>query len=120
MLDEDVTRFDAFLSNNDQKAHRAMKQAEDMTKKKQDRMARIKQLKSSISAIQSEISKHREQKDECLKYKSFLEELTPQEWKEKKAEEKLDRKKQRKERWLSGRMSEINEKMQADIDAEDR
>lgn len=34
MLDEDVTRFDAFLQNNDQRAHKAMKTAEEMTKKK--------------------------------------------------------------------------------------
>eukprot|EP00971_Amphidinium_carterae_P221591 4398602-Amphidinium_carterae.2 len=47
----------------------AMKDAEDMTKKKQDRLQRIKQLKSSLSAIQSEIAKHREQKEECLKFK---------------------------------------------------
>merc|ERR1719299_136242 len=61
MLDEDVTRFDTFLQANDAKAHKAMKHAEDMTKKKQEKMQRIKQLKSSISAIQSEISKHKEQ-----------------------------------------------------------
>jgi len=33
MLDEDVSRFDAFLQNNDQKAHKAMKDAEEETKK---------------------------------------------------------------------------------------
>merc|ERR1719327_1929939 len=62
MLDEDVARFDAFLQNNDQKAHKAMKDAEEETKKKQDRLQRIKQLKSQLSAVQSEIAKHREQK----------------------------------------------------------
>merc|ERR1719326_1755257 len=36
MLDEDVTRFDTFLQANDAKAHKAMKQAEDMTKRKQE------------------------------------------------------------------------------------
>merc|ERR1711862_250235 len=46
ILDEDVTRFDAFLQSNDQKAHKALKNAEDMTKKKQEKMQRIKQLKS--------------------------------------------------------------------------
>lgn len=49
MLDEDVQKFDAFLQNNDQKAHKAMKNAEEMTKKKQDKMQRIKQLKSQLS-----------------------------------------------------------------------
>merc|ERR1719277_2197431 len=63
MLEEDVTRFDAFLQSIDQKAHKAMKNAEDMTKKKQDRLGRIKQLKSQLSALNSEIAKHREQKD---------------------------------------------------------
>merc|ERR1719299_327395 len=99
MLDEDVTRFDTFLQANDAKAHKAMKQAEDMTKRKQERMQRIKQLKSSISAIQSEISKHKEQKEECIKFKTFLEKLTPIEWKEKQAQLKLERKGQRKKMW---------------------
>ena len=56
-----------FLQANDAKAHRAMKQAEDMTKEKQQRLQRIKNLKSQISAIQSDISKHKEQKEECIK-----------------------------------------------------
>lgn len=120
MLDEDITRFDAFLQNNDQKAHKAMKNAEDMSKKKQDRMQRIKQLKSQLSAIQSEIAKHREQKDECIKFKSFLEKLTPPEWKDQKAVEKQERKSQRKKRWVAERMAEINAKMQREIEADER
>ena len=80
MLEEDVSRFDSFLQSNDAKAHKAMKTAEDLTKKKQEKMQRIKQLKSQTSAIHSEISKHREQKEECEKYKKFLEDLTPADW----------------------------------------
>merc|ERR1711977_674012 len=120
MLDEDVTRFDTFLQANDAKAHKAMKQAEDMTKKKQEKTQRIKQLKSSISAIQSEISKHKEQKEECLKYKVFLENLTPQEWKVQKAHEKVVRKKMRREMWIQRRLDDINTKMQQEIEAEER
>merc|ERR1719230_1553618 len=86
MLDEDVTRFDTFLQANDAKAHKAMKHAEDMTKKKQEKLSRIKALKASISAIQSEISKHKEQREECEKYKKFLEDLTSEEWKVQKAQ----------------------------------
>merc|ERR1711959_529798 len=96
MLDEDVTRFDAFLQNNDQKAHQAMKNAEEETKKKQDRLQRIKHLKSQLSAVQSEIAKHREQKEECLKYKAFLEKLTPQEWRAEQMQIKRDRKLKRR------------------------
>merc|ERR1719506_2016684 len=82
MLDEDITRFDAFLQNNDHKAHQAMKNAEEETKKKQEKLTKIKQLRVQLSAVQSEIAKHREQKEECLKYKAFLEKLTPQEWRD--------------------------------------
>merc|ERR1711948_135447 len=42
MLDEDVTRFDQFLQSNDQKAHKAMKNAEEKTKIKTDKIQKIK------------------------------------------------------------------------------
>merc|ERR1719261_2045101 len=100
MLDEDVSRFDAFLQNNDQKAHKAMKDAEEETKKKQDRLQRIKHLKSQLSAVQSEIAKHREQKEECLKYKAFLEKLTPQEWRDEQDQLKRDRKRKRRQKFV--------------------
>mmetsp|Transcript_65699 Transcript_65699/g.182882 ORF Transcript_65699/g.182882 Transcript_65699/m.182882 type:complete len:579 (-) Transcript_65699:193-1929(-) len=117
MLDEDVTRFDAFLQSNDQKAHKAMKDAEDMTKKKQERLHRIKTLKTALSTIQSEIAKHREQKEECMKYKEFLvEKLTPLEWKEEKKREKIERKKLRKKVWVEDRMAELARRMQEEID----
>merc|ERR1719327_113410 len=115
MLDEDVARFDAFLQNNDQKAHKAMKDAEEETKKKQDRLQRIKQLKSQLSAVQSEIAKHREQKEECMKYKGFLEKLTPQDWKDHCAEEKQQRKRDRRQRYVRSEMAKHNSSMEADF-----
>lgn len=62
-------RFDAFLQQNDHKAHKAMKVAENTTKRKQDKIQHIKQLRTQLAALQSEITKFREQKDECLRYK---------------------------------------------------
>merc|ERR1712113_1235466 len=102
------------------KAHKAMKNAEEKTKIKTDKIQKIKHLRSQLSALQSEIAKHREQKDECIKYKTFLEKLTPQEWKDQKSEEKMTRKKDRKQAWVSQRMSESNAAMQADIEQEER
>merc|ERR1719504_164801 len=110
MLEEDVARFDTFLQANDARAHKAMKTAEDMTKKKQERNMRIKQLKAQISAVQSEISKHKEQKDECETYKNFLDKLTPQEWKDKKAMEAQMRKDERKQKWVDDRVREEQSK----------
>jgi len=120
MLDEDITRFDAFLQNNDHKAHQAMKNAEEETKKKQDRLQRIKHLKSQLSAVQSEIAKHREQKEECLKYKAFLEKLTPHEWREEQMQKKRSRKQQRRHNYVGKRMAAINSQMQAEMEIEER
>eukprot|EP00930_Biecheleria_cincta_P029183 TRINITY_DN2030_c0_g2_i1.p1 TRINITY_DN2030_c0_g2~~TRINITY_DN2030_c0_g2_i1.p1 ORF type:complete len:571 (-),score=174.04 TRINITY_DN2030_c0_g2_i1:78-1790(-) len=120
MLDEDVTRFDAFLGNNDKRAHRAMEQAEQMTKKKQERMSRIKQLKSELSNIQSQITNNMEKKAELLKYKDFLKNLTPPEWTAEKEQEKRDRKAARFRAQVNARMAEINAKMQEEIAAEER
>mmetsp|Transcript_30133 Transcript_30133/g.65119 ORF Transcript_30133/g.65119 Transcript_30133/m.65119 type:complete len:573 (+) Transcript_30133:176-1894(+) len=120
ILNEDNDRFDTFLISNDDKAHRALQNAEVMTKKKQEAMQKIKQLKSKLSALQTEIAKHREQKEECMKYKAFLEKLTPQEWKDLKAEEKRKRKHKRKMDKVEARIVEDRAKMQAEIEAEER
>ncbi|CAK9068719.1 unnamed protein product [Durusdinium trenchii] len=126
MLDKDVERFDAFLSTNDDRAHDAMQKADTKAREKQERVIKIKQLKSQLSAIQSEIAKHREQKDECLRFKDFLVNLTPAEWKEQKREEKKQRKLHRRRIAADGlqivdaRMGEIEERMQAEIEAEEQ
>ncbi|CAE7312076.1 FAP100 [Symbiodinium sp. CCMP2456] len=120
MLDKDVERFDTFLSTNDSKAHAAMKNADETAKQKQERVGRIKSLKSQLSAIQSEIAKHREQKDECLRFKDFLVNLTPGEWKEQKREEKKQRKHERRRIAVDARMEDIEERMQAEIEAEEQ
>lgn len=120
LLDEDVTRFDAFLQHNDQKAHKAMKTAEQTTKKKQDKIQQIKQIRTQLAALQSEITKHREQKDECLKYKEFLVNLTPQEWKDQTFQDKMHRKTNRKQAWVDGKLAENEGKMQEEIAAEEK
>jgi len=120
MLEEDVNRFDAFLESNDKKAHAALKNAEEMTKKKQEALQRIKLLKSQLSALQSEIAKHREQKDECMRYRTFLEDLTPAEWKQAKKQEKASRKMRRRRAKVEARLADDRAKMQAEIEAEER
>lgn len=77
-------------------------------------------LKSQLSTVQSDIAKHRESLDECLKYKDFLTKLTPQEWKDQKELEKLERKQQRKSAFVEERMAEHSASMQAEIEAEER
>jgi len=80
MLEEDAMRFDAFLKENDKKAHDAIKKAEEETKKKQEKSQEIKRLTQQIQALTSEMSKDSEALEDCLKYKTFLDMLTPPEW----------------------------------------
>lgn len=85
MLEEDAMRFDAFLKENDKKAHDAIKKAEEETKKKQEKALEIKRLTQQIQALSSEMSKHKEALEDCLRYKAFLDKLTPPEWFEQHA-----------------------------------
>lgn len=78
MLEEDAMRFDAFLKENDRKAHDALKRADLETKEKQEKVIEIKKLNQEINKVDNEMSKYEEQLNACLKYKKFLDDLTPQ------------------------------------------
>eukprot|EP01041_Mallomonas_annulata_P001881 gene1881-3649_t len=80
MLEEDAMRFDSFLKENDKKAHDAIKRAEEETKRKQEKTQEIKRLTQQIQTLSSEMSKHREALEDCMRYKKFLDMLTPPEW----------------------------------------
>lgn len=102
MLEEDAIRFDAFLKENDKKAHEAIKRAERETKIKTDKVHEIKRLNQQIAAVSSDMSKHKEALEDCLKYKEFLDSLTPDEWfatqrkiKRKRQEERRNQRKMR-------------------------
>ncbi|OQR81548.1 hypothetical protein THRCLA_11630, partial [Thraustotheca clavata] len=95
MLEEDAVRFDTFLKENDKKAHEAIKKAEKETKSKADRVQEIKKLNQQIQLVQSDMSKLKEQLDDCLKYKTFLDELTPPEWESEQIEKKKKRQQER-------------------------
>lgn len=100
MLEEDAMRFDAFLKENDKKAHDAIKKAEEETKKKQEKTQEIKRLTQQIQALSSEMSKHREALDDCMRYKKFLDMLTPPEWFEQHRQQREDKVKAvNKENW---------------------
>lgn len=119
MLEEDVARFDTFLQANDAKAHKAMKHAEDMTKKKVDKQQRIKVLKTHISAVMSDIAKHKEQKEEYGKLKRFLDKLTPNEWKDNQKKERVEKMDRQKHEWVEDKLKEINAKIAAELEEED-
>jgi hypothetical protein len=80
MLEEDAIRFDAFLKENDQQAHDAMKRAEAQTKLKVDKANELKKLRHAIGLVTAERTKLKETLDDYQRYKEFLDSLTPEEW----------------------------------------
>jgi hypothetical protein len=77
MLEADAARFDRFLKENDRNAHEAIKRHDDESKIKQEKLLAIKRLNQEIAKVQSDMSKHQEQLEDCLKYQEFLDKLTP-------------------------------------------
>mmetsp|Transcript_5223 Transcript_5223/g.5352 ORF Transcript_5223/g.5352 Transcript_5223/m.5352 type:complete len:586 (-) Transcript_5223:47-1804(-) len=100
MLEEDANRFESFLKENDKKAHDAIKRAEEETKRKQERTQEVKRLTQQIQTLTSEMSKHKEALDDCMKYKRFLDMLTPPEWFEQHKRNQIEKKERlRKEKY---------------------
>ncbi|KAF0699192.1 Aste57867_10244 [Aphanomyces stellatus] len=123
MLEEDAVRFDTFLKENDKKAHEAIKKAEKETKAKADRVQEIKKLNQQIQLVQSDMSKLKEQLDDCLKYKAFLDELTPPEWESEQKEKKAKRQQERLRKKKAKAMAEweaIKAKAVAEQEERDR
>ncbi len=106
MLEEDAIRFDTFLKENDKKAHEAIKKAERETKLKTDKVQEIKKLNQQIQMVQSDMSKHKEALEDCLKYKDFLDKLTPPEWFEEQKVMKRGRQEERRQKRISKRKDE--------------
>jgi len=123
MLEEDSIRFDTFLKENDKKAHEAIKRAEQETKAKQEKVQQIKKLNQQIQMIQSDQSKLKEQLEDCLKHKEFLDSLTPPEFFEEqkaiKRQRQEDRLQQRRNFALK-KWEEACAKARAEAEAKER
>jgi len=123
MLEEDGIRFDTFLKENDKKAHEAIKRAEQETKAKQDKVQQIKKLNQQIQMIQSDQSKLKEQLEDCLKHKEFLDNLTPPEFFEEQKSIKRQRQEDRLRQRRDKRLQEWEEacaKARAEAEAKER
>ncbi|GMH59865.1 hypothetical protein TrRE_jg13412 [Triparma retinervis] len=106
MLEEDAIRFDTFLKENDKKAHAAIKKAEEETRKKTDKVQEIKKLNQQIQMVVSDMSKHKEALEDCLKYKAFLDKLTPPEFFETQNNMKKERQASRRQKRIDAKLAE--------------
>jgi hypothetical protein len=109
MLDEDAKKFEEYLQQKMKEDQDCKKEAEKHSKLKQDKLQKIKQIRAQISGVESDISKFREVREECARYKDFLGKLTPDEWKESQAKLKRLRKSDRRQAWIADRMAVVNE-----------
>lgn len=111
MLDEDAKRFESFMQEKMTRAQTGTREAEAWTKRKQEKLQKIKTMRQQIASGSSEMAKQREVFDELTKYKHFLDRLTPDDYKEEQRQIKLARKAKRKERWIKERMAPILQRL---------
>nr|XP_032640207.1 cilia- and flagella-associated protein 100 isoform X2 [Chelonoidis abingdonii] len=81
-LEKDAAMFDEFLKENDKNSAQALKTAEKETKAKIEKIIEIRELTAQMMSIQSEISRFEDTLKEYKKYKNFLYQLSPKEWRE--------------------------------------
>ena len=80
LLESDAIKFEKFLKENGDAAHAAIKRQDEMIRERQDRNAEIKRLNARIQKTETSIGKLNDQLEDLLKYKVFLDGLTPPEW----------------------------------------
>lgn len=107
MLEQDAKRFEEFLQDRLERAAEANSSAETAAKRRQDRLQRLRQTKRSIDGVQAEIVKFCEVREECARYKAFIQRLTPSEWREKQQKLKQERKAKRREAWIAAQLAPV-------------
>ena len=76
----DGKKFYEFLKENDKTSAEAVRQAENQTKVKAEKVAEIKALESEIQTLQSTLSKNDDRLKELHIYIGFLDSLAPPAW----------------------------------------
>jgi hypothetical protein len=84
MLIDDMTEFNKYWDESKKKSHDAIKEADEANKAKIKKNGEIKALTDQIQSISVGIQKNRDGLDECMKYKEFLDSITPKEFAERR------------------------------------
>jgi len=106
-LKEDTVKFESFMKQNEIQAQEAVEQAEKMTKLRNENEMEVERLKQRISVKQGQIRKIEDELELCLRYKNFLNCLTPQSWfdeqrrlkNQRQTDRRVGRIRQRQEDW---------------------
>jgi hypothetical protein len=79
-LKETEGKFSAFLEHTELEHKNASNRAETETKAKQEKVQEIKKLSAQIAQIETDKRKNEEQLQQCLEFKSFLDQLASVDW----------------------------------------
>ena len=82
-------QFRTFLESDGKTTMEARRAAEEKAKERIEVAMQIKQISSQISALRNEIAHCDEKLQECKAYKSFLEHITPKEWRQQHPEPEI-------------------------------
>ena len=103
ILEDDAIRFDAFLKENDKKAHDMIQQAEKESKIKNDITQDFKRTNKQLQVVRADIDRLQSDIDDCYRYKSFIDALTPIEWFEEQQKLKEARQRERRRKRIQNR-----------------
>ncbi|CAD8062143.1 unnamed protein product [Paramecium sonneborni] len=94
LIEEDVELFNKFLEQNKMSSREAIKEAERETKLKQEKNNEIKALQEHRTDLMTKIQQKIDNLEDLLKYKKFLDKITPKEFQMKQKQPKQQQQQQ--------------------------
>lgn len=98
-LAADTKKFDSFLKRNDEEVQAAVQASDLQTKIRQDKAIELKAQNGILAGVKSEVNRLDDALEECVVYRTFLDELTPLLWLQEVKEARAAAKAARIEAW---------------------
>ncbi|CAD8146174.1 unnamed protein product [Paramecium pentaurelia] len=89
LIDEDIEMFNKFLETNNNSSRDAIKEAENETRLKQEKTNEIKLLQEHRTELMTKNQQKVDNLEDLIKYKKFLDRITPKEQQKNKRKEKI-------------------------------
>ena len=118
LLLHDTQRFTENIDRNKVLKEEAISQANLETQAKKDKEAEIKQMDQRKAAITAEISRNEEYLESLKKYKSFLDELAPPNWRDRLNKNLQQKYELVKQEWIMRQNIDEAQDSYLDVDAE--
>lgn len=106
VIEEESLIFEKSLKENDEQSREAVRSAEKICQQRMDRVQDRKKMNQLLAGAQSGINRGKSVLEDCLAYRGFLTELTPNEWFQEQVEEKRQRQMTRRRKRIEKREEE--------------